>query len=448
MKTFSIDTLGCKINQYESQQIRQLCEQLGLNQVDAFDKPDLIAVNTCCVTHTASAKSRRQIRKSQKQNPDAAIVVFGCLPAVLAGELTNLGKNIYIIKDRQFLAGELAQIINNKPAKFHNSNIKAENKEEIKGKKSARQPKLSQLTLFKGHTRAFLKVQDGCDGYCSYCIVPKARPKIENKPIEEVLKEAQALVNAGHKEIVVTGVFLGAYGQETVRRKNWTEKENRLAELLEKLAKVPGLARIRLSSLEPADVMQLLLDVMCENRNIMPHLHLSLQSGSDEILRKMGRQYGKDEFYRTVELIKRRLDRPAITGDFIVGFPSETDEDFEQTVEVARKVGFSRMHVFPFSARQGTAAAKMQGFVKKEVIKARCEKLRRLGEQLAYEFREQFIGEIAEILVEDMGKKTGGKSERYFTAYFDRDSDIYEKNQIVRVKLLENRKDGMFGEVI
>ncbi|MEE9370030.1 MAG: tRNA (N(6)-L-threonylcarbamoyladenosine(37)-C(2))-methylthiotransferase MtaB, partial [Sedimentisphaerales bacterium] len=371
MKTFAINTLGCKVNQYESQQIRELLERLGLNHVKTADKADLVVINTCCVTHTASAKSRQQIRKSKRQSPDAAIVISGCLPTVQIGELKNVGNNIHLISHRNRLAATLCQIINGKAEspKFQslqakqNIIIKAEGKGKIKHKsKPAEQPQLTQLTSFKGHTRAFLKVQDGCDGYCSYCIIPKARPYVHSKPAETVLQEARALVKAGHKEIVVTGIFLGAYGQESAIRKKWAdEQHNKLADLLDKMSEISGLARIRVSSLEPGDVTPRLLDVFCKHRNIMPHLHLSLQSGSNAILKKMRRQYSVEEFREKVDLIKSRLDRPAITTDVIVGYPGETDADFEATVELAKEAGFAKMHIFSFSPRLGTAATAMQG---------------------------------------------------------------------------------------
>jgi threonylcarbamoyladenosine tRNA methylthiotransferase MtaB len=224
MKTFAINTVGCKVNQYEGQQIRELLERLGLNQVISQSEPDLIVINTCCVTLSASAKSRQHIRKAQKLSPNAIIVVCGCLPTVQTGELNNLSKNIHLISHRETIAATLSQIVNGKAVALNSQSlqsdqniiIKTENSSKIKLKnKSIELPKLTQLTSFKGHTRAFLKIQDGCDGYCSYCIIPKARPFVHSKPAEAVLQEAQALVEAGHKEIVVTGIFAGAYGQKT-----------------------------------------------------------------------------------------------------------------------------------------------------------------------------------------------------------------------------------------
>lgn len=426
MKTFAINTLGCKVNQYESQQIRELLNQLELEQVTTAEKADIVVINTCCVTHTASAKSRQYIRKAQKLNPNAAIVVCGCLPTVQIGELNGLDGNVCLIRNRETIAAVLSKIVNGQSI---NS-------------------RLPRLTSFDGHTRAFLKVQDGCDGYCSYCIIPQARPFVHSKPPEIALQEAQALVKAGHREIVVTGIFLGAYGQRSVRRKNWPNQQNdKLACLLDKIAEIPGLARIRLSSLEPADVTPRLLDTFCKHRSIMPHLHLSLQSGSDAVLKRMCRQYRADEFRDKVQLIKSRLDRPAITTDIIVGFPGETDVDFEQTIELAKEVGFAKIHTFSFSPRKGTAAAGMQDRVDNRFIKQRSKILRDLDKQFQSNFRRQFIGETAEVLVENSNGQPRGRSERYFMVYLKGTTERPVKSELLRVKLVENNENGVIGQV-
>ena len=442
MKTFSINTLGCKVNQYESQQIRQLLEQLGLRQVDIAEKPELAVINTCCVTHTASAKSRQQIRKAQKLNSDAVIIVAGCLPTVQIGELNFPGENINTINHRDSLSATLAQITGAKTAAYSSQNLHFSPKNHINP------PKLTPLSSFRGHTRAFLKIQDGCDGYCTYCIVPKTRPFVHNKPPETVLEEAQALVQAGHKEIVVTGIFLGAYGQKTVRRKSWPSRQNdKLPELLDKMAKILNLERIRLSSLEPADVTPRLLETFSKNSNIMPHLHLSLQSGSNTVLKKMDRQYNADEFADKVALIKSRFDRPAITTDIIVGFPGETDADFEKTVNLAKDVGFAKMHIFSFSPRKGTPAASMQDTIDTKVIKQRVRILHDLNTVLACKFRSQFLGETATVLTENSNHKPCGRSERYFMVYLDKTDKGPEKNQLIKVKLLKNTENGLIGKI-
>ena len=456
MRTFSIITLGCKVNQYESQQIRQLLDGLGFSQVEPHAKSDLVVVNTCCVTHIASAKSRQYIHRAQKVSADAAVVVCGCLPTVQIGELNEMGRNVHIVRERNGLVGTLRQIAEGKAGhsfvqgnKVTDKAIKAENGSNINLKNNlCNLLELPQLNSFKGQTRAFLKVQDGCDGYCSYCIVPKTRPLVHSKPLDAVLQEAQSLVRAGHKEIVVTGIFLGAYGQESVRRKTWPDEQNeKLADLLEKMAEIPNLARIRLSSLEPADVTPRLVGVFCSNPKIMPHLHLSLQSGSDKVLKRMGRQYNAGEFREKVALLKSRLDRPAITTDIIIGFPGETEVDFQQTMDLAKEAGFAKMHIFSFSPRKGTAAASMQGAVDNRVIKERSGILRDLESELGRAYRQQFVGESAEILIENNDGQVCGRSERYFMVYLAKSAKKPARNELVRTKLLENSKNGVMGEM-
>jgi len=438
MKTFSIVTLGCKVNQYESQQIRELLEHLGLIPVEGNQIPDLVVINTCCVTHTASAKSRQYIRKAQRLNP-CAVVISGCLPTVQIGEMNASDKNSYIVKTRRELVSVLNQIVTDRP---ENSNLNYKND-------LAATFELPTITSFKGHTRAFLKVQDGCDAFCSYCIVPKTRPIVQSKPIEIAIREARALVDAGHREIVVTGVCLGAYGRKTVRRKNRHESQNgELADLLDNLAKIPDLARIRLSSLEPADVTERLLDIFCKHHNIMPHLHLSLQSGSDDVLKRMCRQYSAGDFRNKVELIKSLLDRPAITTDIIVGFPGETEADFEQTIDLAKQICFAKMHVFPFSLRKGTAAANMKESVDNKIIKKRAKILHDLNLELGMNYRRQFIGETAVILTESPNGRVCGRSERYFMVSLEDSQKEEKKNELLKVKLLENTKSGVIAKSI
>ena len=460
MKTFSIKTLGCKVNQYETQQIQELLEQLGLQKCEPPKNPDLVVINTCCVTHTASAKSRQYIRKAQKLNRAAAIVVCGCLPTVQTNELNNISKNVHLIGNRENLAESLRQIARGNAAASClqspqsslniNTIIKAENGSKIKFKKEFNDHlALPPLTSFQGQTRAFLKVQDGCDGYCTYCIVPKTRPFVHSKKAKAVIREAKSLVKAGHKEIVVTGIFLGAYGQKSVRRKNWPNRKNdNLAILLDKMAKIPHLARIRLSSLEPADVTPQLLDIFCKYPNIMPHLHLSLQSGSNRVLKKMCRQYNSDIFREKIELANRYLDRPAITTDIIVGFPGETDDDFEQTIKLAKDVIFAKMHIFSFSPRKGTVAANMQNRVNTKTIKQRSKILHRLNIDLSRQFQQQFIGETTEILLENDDEQIYGRSERYFMVHLKKTGKKLKKNDLISAKIIRNGEHGMYGNVL
>jgi threonylcarbamoyladenosine tRNA methylthiotransferase MtaB len=476
LRSFAILTLGCKVNQYESQQIRQLLETFGLAQADAAHAPQLVVVNTCCVTHTASAKSRHLINQAQKHGPQA-VVICGCLPTVETDELKALGENVHVVKNRCDLAATLSQLVHTEstapdsarpaPASagvmssphLHPTDtlIRPESDAKVKCEKDLCPPdELPPLTSFQNQTRAFLKIQDGCDAFCSYCIIPTARPVVRYKNSEEILAEAAALVAAGHKEIVLTGVHIGSYGQTTARRRRWPTPENpHLPALLDQVAQIPGLARIRLSSLDPADVTPTLLDAFNAHPNLMPHLHLSLQSGSDAVLRRMARPYTADDFRAKVALIRSRLDRPAITTDIIVGFPGETDADFDQTVALAKEVAFAKMHVFVFSARKGTAAARMQPKVPAEVKKARSRILRDLDLTLQSQFRSQFLGETAQVLIESTNGHAGGRAERYFEVevlhrtYKTNGTDrTYSPGDIVAAKLEENAADSVLATAI
>lgn len=430
MRTFAINTLGCKVNQYESQHIRQLLEELHLLETDITQKPDLLVVNTCCVTHIASAKSRQSIRKVRKSNPDSIVVVAGCLPAGPASEIKGLPEDTELITDKTKLLESLTEIVR----KNRHDNTGTFLDKSIY-KKDLQTPtpdgSMPLLNRYSGQSRAFLKVQDGCDGYCAYCIVPKIRQKIQNKPAKNVINEARQLVYAGHKEIVLTGIFLGAYGQSTVRRRKWDpDKLDGLADMLESVAQIEGLDRIRLSSLEPADVTDRLLNVICENPNIMPHLHLPLQSGSAKILKKMGRQYSIEDFRQIISKVNKRLDRPAITTDIIVGFPSENEENFQETVEISKESGFSKIHVFSYSERKNTAAVNFTPKVEPSVIKDRSKRLRRLDTELGQKFRLKFAGEKVSAVIESE-QPCKGRCERYFMVHFSNFADSCRKGDVI-----------------
>jgi threonylcarbamoyladenosine tRNA methylthiotransferase MtaB len=479
MKTYSINTLGCKVNQYESQQIRELLEKSGLRDAELSEKPDLIVINTCCVTHTASAKSRQQIRKFQKHHPESIIVVCGCLPVInnnisqpdddiSTDQSAAQAEKTHFITNRDELAATLTQLISSAYPKHYLqadrnctdglnlqsiNSIKAEFDAKIKLKKGfIENPELPVLTCFKNQTRAFLKVQDGCDGFCTYCIIPKTRPDVRSKPIDEAVEEAKLLVKAGHKEIVITGICLGAYGRETVRRRNnVSDKYDYLAELIEKIAQIKHLERIRLSSIEPSDITENLLEVYQRYDNIMPHLHLSLQSGSDAVLKRMCRRYKIDDVRRKIERIRYVLDKPAITTDIIVGFPGETDKDFDATVNFSQEAGFAKIHVFRFSPREGTPAARMQGAIASKVINARSDQLLELDKTSGYNFREQFLGKNETVLIENEAGRSSGRSERYFMVHIDLPANSggafnLKKNDLVKVLLIKNTSNGMTGK--
>ena len=444
MKTFYIKTLGCKVNQYEGQQIRELLQEFGLTRANSEKSADLVIVHTCCVTQSASSKSRQSIRKSLKINPKCRVIATGCLTSSPDGEINNIGTDTYIISRDKNLRSSLATIISEHIThpddnRAQDNSYKLPNKpsncSKIKDKKDSNNLKdtlnLNILNEYKGQTRAFLKVQDGCDSYCTYCIIPKTRKHLWSKPQNEVIKEAQNLIHAGHKEIVLTGIFLGAYEQNTCRKRKWESPlQTKLTELVNKIASIQGLSRLRLSSLEPGDVTEELLTVFQEHNNIMPHLHLPLQAGSDNILKKMNRQYNLTEYKEMIELVRSKLDRPAITTDIIVGFPGETDQDFEKTIETVKLAKFSKIHVFSFSKRKGTPAATMQNQVPANIIKERYNILSDIDIQAQAQFNSQFIGEKMDIIIENV-KKQSGHTNRYLNLQID--SKVkYHKNDIVK----------------
>jgi threonylcarbamoyladenosine tRNA methylthiotransferase MtaB len=310
-----------------------------------------------------------------------------------------------------------------------------------------------------GHQRAFLKVQDGCDAHCTYCIIPQLRPRLWSKSIDDAVGEARRLVEAGHIEIVLTGIFLGAYGQPTaLRRRQGTAAGEALGRLVEALCtRVPGLGRLRLSSLEPGDLTEDLLAVLRASPRVVPHFHLPLQSGSDRLLRRMNRQYGREEFLEMAERVKGAFDRPAITTDIIVGFPGEDDEEFERTVEVVREVGFLHIHAFSYSPRPKTAAARWtKEHVRGPVVNERINRLGALATEYSLEFRRRFVGETVEVLVErasteerEMEALAGyqhGRCERYFAVHFQ--SDGLPPGTLARVKVDRVTPTRTFGTLV
>ncbi len=492
---YRLRTLGCKVNQYESQQLRELLEAHGLQPADPHQTPDLAVVNTCAVTASASAKTRQAIRRASAGGT-VPVVVVGCgavaeahrlrrIPGVVAvwGHDTSAIEQLrdYVVhrlgSDPDRTAGPRRDSVagagprlraggddgwmspgwpagdeRSPRATDSNSFIHQTSVAPSPGEVNADSGATETIRRFDGHQRAFLKVQDGCDASCTYCIIPRLRSALSYKPIDAAVAEARALVEAGHREIVLTGIYLGAYGRETAVRRRFAKLGRPgLAELVAALARVEGLARLRLSSLEPGDVTDELLDVLAAHDCCVPHLHLPLQSGSPTVLRRMNRQYTADDFREMVANVRAALDRPAISTDVVVGFPGETEADFEQTVEMVLQAGFCKVHAFPFSPRGGTAAARWkESFVAADVLQDRLARLRTLERQVARRFHEQFVGGVERVLVEgscarsaDVGTRNGvrrglpaeppsapgdpqsteltfhGRSDRYFEVFFE-----------------------------
>jgi len=413
MPTFTVTTLGCKVNRYEAAAIRKTLQEAGLREADGCRPVALCVVHSCCVTSTAAQKCRQIIRRAAERHPGARVVVTGCYATSAAEDLRRLPSVTAVLGHQDDIAEQLARlagVIRNDGASASgchadaapNLYMKPSLGPNVKGFRSAGTANLAPLDRFAGRRRAIVKVQDGCDGFCSYCIIPYTRTRLWSRPTGEITDEVRRLVACGHREIVLCGVNLGAYGRDTVHRERWGDEEDRLAALVDVVADAAGEARVRLSSLHPPDVTDDLLDLMACRANICPHLHLSLQSGSTPILARMNRRYTAEDFLRTVDRIRDRLDRPAITTDVIVGFPGETDADFDATCDVARYAGFAKIHAFPFSPRQGMAAAAWEADRPDgQVVRDRCSRLADLEADLARTYREQFIGGTVDVLLEE-----------------------------------------------
>jgi threonylcarbamoyladenosine tRNA methylthiotransferase MtaB len=384
-------TLGCKVNQYETQLVREALHAIGYRDAPNREPATFCVVNTCTVTHEGDAKSRQAIRRLAHDNPGTRILVMGCYAARAPQELRSLPGVVEVVGDKRELADALGRT------------------------GVAELP--SGIARFDGRRRAFVKVQDGCILRCTYCIIPQVRPGLTSRPPSQIVAEVRRLVANGYREIVLTGIHLGHYGVDFNLGKPKAEWV-RLADLCGQLAGLAGDFRIRLSSLEATELTGELLNVMARHADrICPHLHVCLQSGSDRVLARMKRRWGSRRFVDRCQLAKRVLALPALTTDVIVGFPGESEDDFEATCAVAREVGFSRIHAFSFSARSGTEAAAYEGRVPPE---AKADRLRRLAElesRLRAAYYAQLEGRVLDVLVESpIRERTGwviGTSCRY-----------------------------------
>jgi threonylcarbamoyladenosine tRNA methylthiotransferase MtaB len=372
-RTCRLVTLGCKVNQYETQYVKEALEANGFRESGEAEPADLCVVNTCTVTAEGDAKSRQLVRRLHQANPRAAIVVMGCYATRDPAAVGRLPGVTRVITDKTKLADELRPFgVRHLPR---------------------------GIRRFDGHQRAFVKVQDGCLLNCTFCIIPKVRPLLRSREPEEIAEEVSRLVAGGCQEIVLTGIHLGHYGIDLSRgrpKSDW----RRLWHLLDRLGSLPGDFRIRLSSLEAAEARDDLVRAIADNPRIVPHLPLCLQSGSDRILARMKRRYGTAGFLERCERLRRALDQPAFTTDVIVGFPGESDADFEATCRIACEVGFSKIHVFSYSPRRGTPAADYPDQVPPRVIAERRRRLRALEGELAERYYRSLLDRRLDVLVE------------------------------------------------
>jgi threonylcarbamoyladenosine tRNA methylthiotransferase MtaB len=395
-KTCRLLTLGCKVNQYETQYVKELLEANGYREAAEGESADLCVINSCTVTHEADAKGRQLIRRLAHADPGASIVVMGCYATREPETVRRLPGVTQVITDKARLLEELRPYGVQRP--------------------------VGGIARFDGHRRAFVKVQDGCLLNCSFCVIPQVRPVLRSRPLEAITAEVAGLVAGGCREIVLTGIHLGHYGIDLCRGK---PKEDwcRLWHLVRQLDALPGDFRIRLSSLEAAEVRGELVAALADARRVCPHLHLCLQSGSDRILQAMRRRYRVAGFLERCRCLRAALDQPAFTTDIIIGFPGETDADFEATCAVVRETGFSKIHLFSYSPRRGTAAADLPGRVPPLVVAGRRQRLLLLEQELATDYFRSLVGRRLDVLVEGAAPgATGfvqGTSCRYAPVAFE-----------------------------
>lgn len=418
-KTFSILTLGCKVNQYESEAMSELFESRGYRQVENDDFSDVYIVNTCTVTNLSDRKSRQFIRKSKKINPNSVVAVVGCYSQVSPEEVKSIeGVDVVVGTTERNRIVDLIE-----ESKKNNEKINI-----VKDLKNVRE--FANTTNFDSNnrTRAYMKVQDGCNRFCTYCIIPFARGPIRSRTIEDSVREARTLADRGFKEIVLTGIHIGSFGMDL--------GDMRLIDLIEAIAEVDGIERIRLSSVEPIIITDDFMERAVKTGKLCDHFHLSLQSGSNNILKAMNRRYTREDYIEKANIIRKYMPHAGLTTDIIVGFPGESQEDFEDSMNIVKEVGFSRIHVFKYSKRKNTKAAVMKNQIDGNVKKERSEKLIALGEEYQEIFERENMKTTQSVLFEE---KHDGVYYGYTTNYIRVKAKSEEDltNKIKKVKILD-----------
>lgn len=395
MRTAALHNLGCKVNSYETEAMQQLLEEAGYEIVSFHEKADVYIINTCSVTNIADRKSRQMLHRAKKQNPEAVVVAAGCYVQSAAEELkADLAVDVIIGNNKkQDLVPILEEYFKDRTDSSHVIEINETHEYE-------------RLSIHKiaDHTRAFLKVQDGCNQFCSYCIIPYTRGRVRSRRPEEVVAEVRELAAAGYQEVVLTGIHLSSYGVDFKEE----ERENLLS-LIRQVHEVEGIRRIRLGSLEPRIITDEFAKALASMPKFCPHFHLSLQSGCDETLKRMNRHYTTEEYAAGCDILRRYFDNPAITTDVIVGFPGETEEEFEATKAFLERIGFYEMHIFKYSRRAGTRADRMPEQVPEQIKNVRSEALLLLEKQMSKAYRESFLGKKKTVLLEEK-TEIGGRA--------------------------------------
>ncbi|MCG2136295.1 tRNA (N(6)-L-threonylcarbamoyladenosine(37)-C(2))-methylthiotransferase MtaB [Staphylococcus epidermidis] len=421
MSTVAFHTLGCKVNHYETEAIWQLFKDANYERVEFETNADVFVINTCTVTNTGDKKSRQIIRRAIRQNPDAVVCVTGCYAQTSSAEVMEIpGVDIVVgTQDRHKLLDYIQQFQDERqPINGVGNIMKNRTYEEL------------EVPYFTDRTRASLKIQEGCNNFCTFCIIPWARGLMRSRDPEKVVEQATQLVNSGYKEIVLTGIHTGGYGQDL--------KNYNLAQLLRDLDTIEGLERIRISSIEASQLTDEVIDVIGNSNKVVRHLHIPLQSGSDDVLKRMRRKYTMAHFSERLTKLHQALPDLAVTSDVIVGFPGESEDEFQETYDFIVNHHFSELHVFPYSPRIGTPAARMDNQIDEETKNVRVHKLISLSNQLAKEYASKFEDEVLEVIPEEMGEEPHtlvGYADNYMKVRFEGDDSLI--GQIVKVKIVK-----------
>ena len=424
-KKVALHNLGCKVNAYEVEAMQQLLEKAGYEIVPFTEGADVYLINTCTVTNIADRKSRQMLHKAKKMNPDAIVVAAGCYAQADTEKLKEDNAVDLILGNNQ--KTQIVEVLE-EYEKEHSKQVQVI---EINHTKEYEELSIEQTAE---HVRAYIKVQDGCNQFCTYCIIPFARGRVRSRKIADVLREVETLASKGYKEVVLTGIHLSSYGMDFSK-----EERESLLSLIQAVSKVEGIQRIRLGSLEPRIITEEFLEGIVATGKVCPHFHLSLQSGCNKTLKNMNRRYSAQEYAEKCELIRKYYPAPALTTDVIVGFPMETEEDFEESYEFVKNIHFYETHIFKYSRRHGTKAAAMDGQLTEAVKAQRSEKLLELHDIRAKEYEEAMIGKTIELLLEEEIEEDGkmwyvGHSREYVRAVIEK-TEAHQVNDLVEAKV-------------
>ena len=432
MKKVAFYTLGCKVNQYETEAMLELFEKEGYEKAETEDYADVYVINTCTVTHMSDRKSRQYIRRMKKKKPDAIIAVVGCYSQVSPEEILSIDEVNLVMgtNDRKKIVEEVKKIDASRKVSTVDDIMKVKAFEEI------------EINKTNGKTRAFMKIQDGCDRYCSYCIIPYARGRVRSRDLESIVKEVENLASNGYKEVVLTGIHVASYGKDI------KDSDIKLLDVIKQINDIEGIERIRLSSVEPILFTDEFVEAVSTMDKVCPHYHLSLQSGCDETLKRMKRRYTTEEYKAIVDRLRAAIPNVSITTDVIVGFPGETNEEFDKTYEFLKDIELTHMHVFKYSPRKGTPAATMENQVDPSTKHDRSEKLLQLNEENFNKFGQKMLDKEFNVLFEQKvgDNKYEGLTENYVKVIVESDNDISE--QILKVKIKDVKNEFLEGILV